>query len=96
MPVTFGSLRRGATDVAIAAWNAAEVASAPGCARVKSARRLLLPPPNSAARRLSTCEDSESGSSQPPEVSFPDAREANGSAATATTRAIRATIRRCR
>ena len=96
MPVTFGSARRLAVAVAMAAWNPADVASAPGCVLVKRARRLLLPPPNSAASRESTWADCESGSSQPPEVSFAEAREANGSAATATTSATRATIRRCR
>src|SRR5664280_757765 len=106
MDVTFGSVRSRAVAVAIAAWKSADVASAdvafadvasaPGWVRVKSATRLLLPPPNWDARRASTWDDSESGSSQPPELSLPEARLANGRATRATARATRATIRRCR
>src|ERR1035437_7915352 len=101
MDVTFGSVRSRAVAVAIAAWKSADVASAdaasaPGWVRAKSATRLLLPPPNWYARRASTWDDSESGSSQPPQLSLLEARLANGRATRAAARATRATIRRCR
>ena len=82
--------------VAIAPWNAAEVASAPGVSDRKSAMIELLPAPNSVSSRAATAADSELASSQPPADRADDAWEARVVLARATTIAMRTIGRRKR
>ena len=82
--------------VAIAPWNSAERASAPGVVERKSAIIELLPAPNSVSSLAATAADSESESSQPPALRALDACAARNEEARATTMARMATGRRKR
>src|SRR3954447_12786142 len=96
IPVTSGIADRPAVEVAIAPWNSAEVASAPGVVERNSAMTELLPAPNSASSRAETAADSEFASSQPPAERADDAWLARTVLASAMTIAMMATGRRKR
>ena len=95
-PETVGFSARPAVVAAIAPWNSADVASAPGVSDRKSAIMLLLPDPKSSSRRAATSADSELESSQPPELRAPAVWAARTDEAMAMTTASRATGRRKR
>ena len=82
--------------VAIAPWNSAERASAPGVSERKRAIIELLPVPNSVSSLAATAADSESESSQPPALRTLEACAARTDEAIATTTARTATGRRKR
>ena len=82
--------------MATAAWNAGEVAFAPGSVAWKTAMTELLPAPNSVSRRAETAADSDCTSSQPPALNADDVCVARAAPATAMTMARRTTGRRKR
>ncbi len=80
----------------MAAWNAGDVASAPGVSERKRAITDERPAPNSASSRSATAADSESASSQPPALRTPAVCEASVVEASARTIATMAMGRRKR
>ena len=82
--------------VAIAPWNSADVASAPGVADRKRAMTELLPAPNSVSSRAETAADSEFASSHPPADNADEVCVASTELAMAMTTAMMATGRRKR
>ena len=96
IPLTCGVVASPAVAVAIAPWNSAEVASAPGVADRKRAMTELLPAPNSVSSRAETAADSESASSHPPDDRADDVWVASIALAMAMMTATRATGRRKR
>src|SRR5262245_24893951 len=91
MPVTCGCVSSSASESAIAPWNAADFASAPGVSDRKRTMIELLPAPNSWSSRADTAADSELASSQPPDDRADDAWLASVVLARAMRMAIRAT-----